>query len=607
MKRRIGSYFYNRLEKTESVQEKRGVLSMLSRFVKKICMALGALVLFSICMGLISVFILRGTASLPDDMVLVFNVTHPVGETTLSPSLTSPFSASELTVDQIIGAMDKASRDSRVKGLLVSLDNADMELAHVQELRNAVKRFRNAGKFAHLYTASFADLGSGIGAYYFAAAFQEIWMQPVGMLSLTGISLEMPFAKKALDKIGVNPEFLHREEYKSAMESFTNESMSAPNREMLSSLLKSISGQIEKDISEDRDLEAKALEAAMQKGLLTGKDAVKAKLVTRMDYADALIDYAKGKAEEKPELVLIEDYYDAVHEEENPRARVALVRVSGEIVPGSEPEPGRATGDYIASAIHDAADSEEIKVIVLRVDSPGGSPSASETIRSAVVYAKEKGKKIIVSMGPVAASGGYWITVDADKIYALPGTLTGSIGVIMGKFEISRLWDKLGIKWEALTWGDKARLWSVNAPLSATERAAMDDAIDDTYAAFIDRVAKGRNMKPQEVRLIAKGRAWTGLQAKEIGLVDEIGGLDAAMGEAAKLAGYKSRYKMDVMELPKPLTPLEHLELMMRGQGIMASVFQGSGIAEQVAPVLEPFMAYERFGPVQAYDPVRLN
>lgn len=608
MKRRLGSYFYRSKTRPQEITRRRWDFS---RIVKKVlhrtCLVLGAAMLISIFLAALGGLFAGGAKTLPGSMILALNITDPIGETEHGRTLTDPFRAPGTTVQALIETLDRAAVDPRVHGLLASLDNAGIDMAHIQEIRAAVKRFRDAGKFAHIYTASFADLGSGIGAYYFATAFDQIWMQPVGLVSVTGLALDMPFGKDTLDKLGVKAQFLHREEYKSAMESFTNSQMSPANREMMTSILNDLSVQLFNDIAQDRKMTASVLQTELDKGVVAGDEALKAGLINRLDYADVLVDEMResvsgGKDDKEPALVSTEDYHNAMFAEKKTSigADVALVRVYGEIVPGDEAEAGMAAGGYIADAIDEATDNPSIKVIVVRVNSPGGSPSASETIRRAIVRAKEEGKKVVVSMGPVAASGGYWVSVDADKIYAMPSTLTGSVGVIMGKFEISGLWEKLGVNWDGVSWGENAHLWSVNAPLSESERAALNAAIDSTYGDFIARVAEGRRMDKEKVRSIAKGRAWTGTQAKENGLVDEIGGLDASMEYAAELAGVSSRSKLKIIELPEPLTPLEQFMNLMDGQ---VSLGQDLSMLKTLEPVLKRVETIRRGGPVQAYDP----
>jgi protease-4 len=546
-----------------------------------------------------------GAKSLPDEMILVMSITGPIGETEEISAFADPFSSNPMIVRHVVEAIDKAAQDPRVSGLLVNLDYACMELAHIQEVREAVSRLRAADKFAHLFTASFADLDSGIGAYYFASAFDEIWMQPVGLLAISGLSIEMPFAREGLSKLGVTPEFLHREEYKSAMEAFTNERMSPENREMMQSLLDDISAQVSGDIVRNRGIKAASLNAAIDKGLLTGDEAVRLGLITKVGYADELLNMVQEKITGEKDsgdlpLVSLEDYHTAAvaNAAKPEQAQIAIVEIAGEIVSGSEPEPGLATGDYIAGAIKDAADDPQIEVIILRVDSPGGSPSAAETIRRAVLYAKEQEKKIVVSMGPLAASGGYWVAVDADKIFALPTTLTGSIGVIMGKFELSGLWQKLGINWDGVQWGANADLWSPHAALDARGRETLNRAIDATYEDFIARVSEGRRMDKDKVRAVAKGRAWTGVAAHKNGLVDALGGLDKAIAHAAKLAEIPDGEAVELLLLPEALSPFEEILNLMSGQ-----ISLGPNFLESLHPSLRRWEMMERMGPVKAYDP----
>lgn len=611
-RRSTGSFFYKapRAVNADSANKKSGILGFVGRAVKRICLFIGGVLFFSFMVGFIIGLVFGGSKKLPDDMVLVLNVTDPIGETEHARSLVDPLAAAGITIGDLIETLDDARTDDRVRGILVSLDNAGIQLAHIQELRAAVHRFRAAGKFAHIYTSSFADLGSGMGAYYLASAFDSIWMQPVGMVSMTGLSLEMPFARGVLDKIGAKAEFLQREEYKSAMESFTNDKMSGPNREAMQSILDDLSKQIVTDIAEDRKMTPSKVQELIDQGLLTGKNALAAGVIDRLDYADVLVDKLReeitGKAGgDEPPLVFVEDYFAAeqAKKDAGATANTALVHVSGEIIPGYDPEPGYATGDYIAGGIMDAADDEDIRAIVVRVDSPGGSPSASETIRRALVYAKEKGKKVVVSMGPVAASGGYWVSVDADHIFAMPSTLTGSIGVIMGKFELSALWDKVGVNWESISWGRNARMWSTNSPMSDTERESLNIAIDDTYDSFIERVSQGRKIPVDQVRSIAKGRAWTGTQAQANGLVDKVGGLDAALDYAAVQIGLEDRTKLEVRVVPEPLTTFEQLMNLLGTQVSMGSYSeQLSLLMGVVMPQARKAEVMTRLGPVQAYD-----
>jgi protease-4 len=257
---------------------------------------------------------------------------------------------------------------------------------------------------------------------------------------------------------------------------------------------------------------------------------------------------------------------------------VALIYVTGTIMDVSGAQ-GNAGADDIAATITKAYSDKDISAIVVRVDSPGGSPTASETIRRALVKAQEKDKKVIVSMGPVAASGGYWISTHADKIFATPATLTGSIGVVMGKFEASDLWNKIGLNWEGPQIGKNAGIWSINQPFTEDELARMNVLIDNTYEAFLTRVAEGRGLSESQVRRIARGRVWTGEQARNVGLVDELGGLDQTLDFTAKMLGKGDRHDINVVKMPRELSGIERfLELIGQEVSIGAALKNATGI-----------------------------
>lgn len=567
----IGSLFYKPKRNDSEISAKRwNILAILSKILKRTCMALGAMVLISIIWGIILVNSFEGNIAppLPKDMVLVYKIDGGVSEVQSTPTLMDPFPFDQPTIRGLVNALDKASTDSRVRGLVISLKSSSLSVAHIQELRTAITRFKAAGKFTKIYAPSYDDAMGGLSQYYLASIFDEIWMQPVGMLSISGANMEMPFAKTAMDKIGVNADFLKREKYKGAMENFTDAQMSEPNREMWGAIIGNQSTRMMEAIANDRKIDMMSMAQQIDKGVLTGGEALKAKLIDRLDYADVMVSEMRttmsGDPDDKSvDLVSIGTY---AQEKKEPKSAekhegqklhsVALIYAVGAIVDTAGAQ-GNAGADKISGAIVEAYEDENIDAIVLRIDSPGGSPSASETIRRALVKAKEKGKKVVVSMGPVAASGGYWIATDADEIIALPGTITGSIGVIMGKFEASALWEKLGITWEGPQMGANADIWSINKPFNERGMARMNVLIDDVYDQFLTRVAAGRKMTKDQVRNVAQGRAWTGEQAKINGLVDTLGGLDVALDETAKMLGVQSGKDLKVVVMPRELNRVE--------------------------------------------------
>lgn len=571
--KRIGSLFYKPGPRTKEISQKRwNWPSILGRAIRRTCLVIGGVVLFSAVMGVVLTFTLGGrTAALPKDMILVFNLSDGVSENALEPSLLDPFAFESLTLRDLTASIDRAAKDQRVHGLVLNVDGGSIDPAHTEEIRTAIARFRLSGKKTKVFSPSFADAGgTGVGTYYLASAFEEIWMQPVGMLSLAGINMETPFARDLLDKIGVRADFLKREEYKNAMESFTENTMSEPAKEMMQSIVLDVINRIAASIYLTRKMETATFQNLVNQGLFTGQEALDAKLIDRLDYADVMVSEWKKSISGDPEdenigFVNIADY--AASARQATGAPVALVYATGMIVPKSA-DGGNdvADAERIADAIADAADNKHYKAIVLRIDSPGGSPTASETIRREIVRAKEKGKRVIVSMGPVAASGGYWIAANADKIYADASTLTGSIGVIMGKADLSGLWQKLGVTWYRINFGQNAGLWSPHSGFSEAERAQIDAQIENTYDAFLTRVAEGRKMDKAKVREIAKGRAWTGAQAIKIGLVDALGGLDDALDDAAKITGVKDRHDLKPVILPAPETPFEQFMAALHQQ-----------------------------------------
>lgn len=577
--KKFGSFFYSPQKSTDDAPKRWNIFKIIGKALKRTCTAIGAMVLISTVLSVILVTRLAGNVAppLPDDMVLVFKIDGGVSEIQSRPTILEPFPFDQPTIRNVIETLDKAKRDPRVRGLIINLKGAPMSTAHVQELRSAVARFKESGKFTKIYAASYDDPMGGLSQYYLASIFDEIWMQPVGLLSISGANMEMPFAREALDKIGVQPEFLQREGYKGAMENFSNTFMSSESREMWGSILKDLTGRMLMDIAQDRKVAAPTLAERMDMGILTGQEALSAKLIDRLDYADVMVSEMRqavmGDPDDKSlQLIPFGRYAQNVKASSfdqmsvaNAPTNVALIYVVGAIMDRTG-TGGNAGADEITRAIMQATDDVSIAAIVLRVDSPGGSPTASETIRRALVKAQEKGKKVVVSMGPVAASGGYWVATHADKIVASHGTITGSIGVVMGKFEASALWKKLGVNWQGPKMGVNADLWSPNKPLDEKGRARMNVLIDDIYDGFLTRVAEGRGMSKEQARDVAQGRAWTGAQAKERGLVDTLGGLDVAMDETAQLLGVQGRGDLEIIQLPRAKNPVEQLVEMLSPQ-----------------------------------------
>ncbi|MCK6417511.1 MAG: signal peptide peptidase SppA [Alphaproteobacteria bacterium] len=598
----------------QAQQPRQGIFSALWRGVKVICFSLGAMVLLIIVMMIVMLSNLptAPAPSLPRNMVLALEINGDPPEMQRHAAFSGPFWESIPTLDQTITAIDAAATDRRVKGLYVRLREPGLSLAHAQELRAAVMRFKTSKKFAYLYTTSFGEAGGGLSQYYLASAFDEIWMQPMGVLSISGIRAEVPYLRPLLDKWKITPEFFQRKDYKTAYESVTRSDMTPENRQMLKDIVQGIRTEIVNVVPAARGISAAEFERGINEGLFTAPQALAAKLITRADYVDLLIKDIKkkvtGNADASDDIFIDPLTYNAHRGQWKPASRVALIYVVGPIVQ-SELGDGMAAAEEIAPAILEASEDPSIKVIVLRINSPGGSPVASESILRAVMLAKEKGKKVIVSMGETAASGGYWVASGAEHIFALPTTLTGSIGVLGGKVSIGELWKDWGVNWDqSVQWGDNAGMWSMNTPFTQSEAKRFNLMLDHVYDSFLERVAQGRNMKKEEVDAIAGGRVWTGRQALKNGLVDEIGGLHEALTYAAIESGGKTRADIEIIQLPRPKTPFEEIFEFLHQQGIAA---QGLALQIQIYQMLRPVLeltglAQESQGAL-LYAPLRLR
>lgn len=591
--------------------------------LKRTAMAIGFLVLFQILIAVIilpALFQGAGEKPFPKEMVLFLPINGDIVEVPEAPSFADPFAPPARTVRQVVDALDAAAVDNRVKGLLVRINDGGIALVHAQEIRDALMRFKASGKFAHVYSSSYGDSGNGLGRYYLASAFDEIWMQPMGIVMINGASAEMPFLRGLMEKVGVEPNMFQRKEYKTAYEMFTNRNISKENKETLSRLLGDIRAEVMRVIPAERGMDEKTFSKLVDKGLFTSSEALDAGLITHADYADVLVGNIKeavaGDREASDDLFVDFGSYSARLNVKNHNAfediglggksKIALVYASGAIVQSEDSGSGVAAAEVIAPAIMDATEDENVKAIVLRVDSPGGSPVASESILRAIEKAKEKGKPVIVSMGSVAASGGYWISAYGDQIFVSPSTITGSIGVVGGKFSLAGLWDKLDVNWNGVQWGKNSGMWSFNEKFSPSEAERINTMLDSIYDAFLERVAKGRKMSVAEVDKIAGGRVWSGARAVEIGLADQIGGLDDALDYTATLLSRKDRNDLNVVVMPKPKTAFEQFLSMIEGQVTLGRVVkENAAIFEMMEPVSGAISQVRNPDDYLIYSPLR--
>jgi len=498
---------------------------------------------------------------LPERVVLELDLSAPLSDDAAADPFAAALFGREPSRRDVLDALERARTDPRVAGVVARFGPWEPSTADAQEIRAAVERLRGDGRFAIAWADSFGEFAGGIRAYGLAAGFDEVWLQPAGIVGITGLSSATPFARRALDRLGIDPQLERREAYKTFADTFTETGFTPEHREMTEALVADLTGQVVLGIAEGRRLGPDVVEALVDRAPLLDREALDARLVDRLAYRDEALAEALERAGDGAVLVAADEYLDAAGRPgREGGAAIALIEGTGAIQRGESGLGGlfddRTMGaDTIAGAFADAAADPAVQAIVFRIDSGGGSAVASETIRRALLRAQAAGKPVVVSMGGAAASGGYWIAADADRIVALPGTLTGSIGVVAGKFVVEELSAEIGVEWGVVGAGDTATFDSALRPFTPEGRARLDAFLDDAYRAFVERVAEGRDLDPEAVRAIAGGRVWTGRQAMERGLVDALGGLDAAVAEARRLAGVPDGAPVEIRRFPAPESP----------------------------------------------------
>jgi protease IV len=486
--------------------------------------------------------------SLPSNAVLVIDATGQIEEQR-SPDLFSAFSGFTTPVlHDYVDAIDAAAKDSHITGLVVRIAPLETGWGKLEEIRSHLLAFRKSGKPSICYLGY-----DGIGnpEYYLASACQQIWLVPTAPVSIRGMMAEALFFRGTLDKLKVVPEFYHIAEYKTAGNTFTEKQFTPAHKEEVEGLLHSIYDLYLNEASKARGMDRAQFEALLNRGPFSSSDAVSNKIVDRLGYWDQLQSYFKDRNRTWNPISL-NRYRTSISNDGN--ARIAVVHASGLIVSGdSSSTPGGASvmgGDSVAADLRAARNDSSIKAIVLRVDSGGGSVVGSEVIRREVELANQV-KPVVVSMSDVAASGGYWIATPARKIVADPATITGSIGVLIGKFNVSGLYTLLGMSTDFVATSDNATMFSAQQNFTPAQRAYIQKSLNDTYADFTKGVAQGRKMTVEAVDKIGKGRVWSGAQAKEIGLVDELGGLDRAIEIARQLSNIPSAESVHIVRYPE--------------------------------------------------------
>ncbi|MGJ3246375.1 MAG: signal peptide peptidase SppA [Elainellaceae cyanobacterium] len=495
----------------------------------------------------------RDRADLVDpNTVLVYDLSMPItdSEQALSPSeaffeIQSGGVPNQLSLRDAVNAFERAATDDRIVALY--LTGSDFSVgtggAILAELRGALNTFRESGKPILAYDISWDER-----EYYLASVAETIYLNPFGDMEMNGLFAEVMYQAEALQKLGVGIQVTRVGQYKSAVEPFTRNSMSPEEREQLQGILSDIWGNILETSSEYRSLDSQQFQAiADDQGLLFGDAAETAGLVDQVAYLDEVVSELRELTGETPDesdegsfrQVNLGVYADAIRE---PRMaatsenQIAVVYAEGAIVAGTGEGLGQViASERLAKELRDLRQDDAVKAIVLRVNSPGGSATASEIILRELQLAVDE-KPVIVSMGDVAASGGYWISTYASQIFAEPTTITGSIGVFGAYINLQELGDKIGVNWDVVKTGDTADIFTITRPKTEKEIGVLQQAVDQIYDAFLERVSEGRNIPLNRVSEIAQGRVWSGQAAQELGLVDELGGLEDAIQAAAEMA-----------------------------------------------------------------------
>ncbi|HWZ82714.1 MAG TPA: signal peptide peptidase SppA [Terriglobales bacterium] len=538
----------------------------MSKAIVRFLAILGALWL--ITMVIMIVFVLGSKGKVPDKTILEANFEQALPENIPDSPTAKLMNSDQTTLRDVIDAIDRGAADDRVVGMVAKIGAPPLGMAKVQEIREAVQRFRAHKKFAIAYAETFGEFGPGNGAYYLATAFDQIYLQPSGDIGLTGIIMESPFVKGTLGKLGVTFHGDHRYEYKNALNFYTETKFTAPHKEAMTAIMDSWFNQMKDGICQARQITPEKFQAIVDAGPYLGKEAVDAKLVDGVLYRDEVYGEARSKAGARAQFLYLDKYLDRTGRPHDSGKKIALVYGVGGVTRGKsnyDPVQGSQNmgSDTVAGAIRAAAEDKDVKAILFRVDSPGGSYVASDTIWREVVNARKVGKPVIVSMGDLAGSGGYFVAMAADKIVAQPGTITASIGVLGGKMLTSGLWDKVGLSWDEVHQGNNATMFTGTKDYTPAEWARFEAWLDRVYVDFTGKVADGRKLSKDKVLQIAKGRIWSGQDAKNLGLVDELGGYETALNLAKKAAGIGDAEEVRIVEYPRAKTLLQ--SLLQRG------------------------------------------
>ena len=560
-------------------------------------------------------------------LILELDLTDGIAEGQPADPLAALLTLRRTRLQDVLDGLRRAGDDDRVRALVVKVGGSRIGLAKIQELRAAIGDFRTSGKLAVAWSESFGDFLHGNLPYYLATGFDRIYLQPSGSLGLTGVAVEQVFLRNALDKLGIGFQSAKRHEFKSAADQLTEAGFTGPAREAAARLAESVTEQLAGAIAAGRGLSVEQAAELIARGPYLAAQALDAGLVDGLMYRDEVYDQVRKDAGHDALLLYLQRYQRTQSLGDLPRRLgagvqsiapgqhercVAMIYAHGAIRQGRSGRAGPGGSgmgsDTVAAALRAAAADDNARAVVLRVNSPGGSYTASDVIWREVVRLRAAGKPVVVSMGDVAASGGYFIAAPADVIVAQPGTITGSIGVIMGKPVLQELFERAGVTTDSITDGAgaaQATMFSSARPFSAAEWTRINAWLDAIYADFTAKVASGRRMPVDRVHELARGRVWTGADAIAVGLADEAGGMREATAIARKRAGLPDDAPVRVYPRLHPLDQLRPAE-SSEARPAARSVIGAGSLAALFADGWGPAWRFAAAAGLPPYGPLTL-
>ncbi len=488
------------------------------------------------------------------------------------------------SVFDLVRAINVAATDDRVKAITANLNTTNLGLAQIQDISEALRYFQSKGKKAYLFSNGMGSFGRGTKEYYLATMFNEIWMQPHADIGMTGIDIETPFFKNILQKIGVEPEFYTRYEYKTAVASLLNSDFTPTYKEELERLGSGLYTELLKGIAFYRGQDVSLIESYINQAPVFSSFALENNLIDKIGYYYEMKDLLKK--EYNAEFYDMTDYMAHISDSDSKKMpQVAFLVLEGVIESGdSSNNPLKDTiigSQTVLKQIEELKKQDNLKALVLRINSPGGSYTASDEIRAALVGLKtQKNIPIVISMGNYAASGGYFISLAGDYIIADPASITGSIGVLGGKMVFKGLMEKLDIHWGDIKFGENAGILSSNHKFSQSEREVFEKSLDEVYEDFTSKVSEARKIPMEEMDKVARGRVWLARSAIDVKLVDELGGLQKAILKAKELSGIEPNEPFALQYYPKRETLQEKLTKFIESGGNLPMMKVLGGLEE---------------------------